>query len=208
MASVWCGARRGRGDGDAPRPAPRAAPARGSPAARRTGARARPGRAHGTIVRARACGPRRGRGAGDPPESDAAMHAPCARGAARGAAQRRRGVGRWGEKAPGRAAANSGRRRAEFWCRRQDAMWPGVLRHQIQFWDPSPFGVEGGLGGRTAAEGWARARPEWGIHRAPRRGELVHETRSSRATPATAWMSTDCLRARGSRRAERRSLKT
>ena len=196
-----CGAERGA---VARRRYPTSGAARGARARLAGGAAHRHARApgpgardHRARARVRAAArPRRRRGSGERRGDACTMRA---RGSARRRAAAARGWQVGGEGTRRRGCKQRTPANAEFWCRRQDAMWPGVLRHQIQFWDPSPFGVEGGFSGagRTAAEGWARARPEWGIHRAPRRAELVHETRSSRATPATAWMSTDCLRARG-----------
>ena len=142
---------------------------RGAPAR----ARARAGRAGPSCARAGA-----GRGAAAAPARPRRAtaidehHARAGqRAAPRSESARGPGVGRRHQVAR-LQTADAGKCKS-FWCRRQDAMWPGVLRHQIQFWDPSPFGVEGGFSGagRTAAEGWARARPEWGIHRAPRRAE-------------------------------------
>ena len=171
-----CGAERGA---VARRRCPTSGAARGARARLAGGAAHRHERAPGPGVRdhrARArvraaARPRRRRGPGE--RRRLMMHHARAgqRAAPRSESARGPGVGRRHQVAR-LQTADAGKCKS-FWCRRQDAMWPGVLRHQIQFWDPSPFGVEGGFSGagRTAAEGWARARPEWGIHRAPRRAE-------------------------------------
>jgi hypothetical protein len=162
-------------------------PAQSPQAARRTGVRAHPGRARGTPP------PRAGAGRGAvaapamPRRATSPMmhHARAGQRAARG--QRRRGVGGWGEGTSPRGCKQRTPAHAEFWCTAE--MRGGSVfsspRCSTQFAVISGLRLrEGSRGpGRIAAEGWARGRPEWGIHRAARRAELVHETRSSRATP-------------------------
>ena len=175
---------------------------RGAPAR----ARARAGRAGPSCARAGA-----GRGAAAAPASPGEPPSPMMHHARAGqrAAPRsgRRGVGRWGEKAPGCAVANSGRRQMQEFLvstTRCDVAWGSASSNSILGSEPVRRRRRVLGGGEDRCGGLGQGPPGMGHSpRAPAGGAKVNELEPSRATPP---------RRRGdrptglSRRAERRSL--
>ena len=169
-------------------------------------ARARAGRAGPSCARAGA-----GRGAAAAParprRATAIDDAPCARGAARGAAQRVGAGSGGGEKAPGCAVANSGRRQMQEFLvstTRCDVAWGSASSNSILGSEPVRRRRRVLGGGEDRCGGLGQGPPGMGHSpRAPAGGAKVNELEPSRATPP---------RRRGdrptglSRRAERRSL--